>query len=275
MVCLLWVASAALAQAPSTQEFHQTYPMSASGQVRLRTINGNVKVTAWDRSEVKVDAVKRAVPPATLASAEVTVQQKADEICIATRYPAARTSPKAWFGFAVDLCRDPQNIGGTDVSSLAPTDYTISVPRNVSLVVLVDNGDVEIEGTRQSVFVDIQKGRLTARDVAGDCKLYGSYSGVNVTLNSLQRDTHIDSAVGPLVVNLSPSISARVHAHGGRGTENDFGWLERSRQVEGTLGDGKMSLDVNSGGGRVEIRKLQPPPAPASNKVRRPAVRPK
>src|SRR5260370_39455449 len=43
-----------------TEEFHHTYPLSASGRIELANINGAVHVAAWDQNEVKLDAVKRA-----------------------------------------------------------------------------------------------------------------------------------------------------------------------------------------------------------------------
>jgi hypothetical protein len=46
-------------QGPETQEFHQSYPLSANGQIELRNINGPVEIKAWDRNEVKEDAIKR------------------------------------------------------------------------------------------------------------------------------------------------------------------------------------------------------------------------
>jgi hypothetical protein len=46
-------------QGSETEEFHQSYPISANGQIELRNINGPVEIKAWDRNEVKVDAIKR------------------------------------------------------------------------------------------------------------------------------------------------------------------------------------------------------------------------
>ena len=37
----------------ATEEFHQTYPLAAGGRVSLSNINGRVKITGWDRDEVK------------------------------------------------------------------------------------------------------------------------------------------------------------------------------------------------------------------------------
>jgi len=42
------------------QEFHQTYPFSATGRVSVENLNGEVKINVWDRNEVQVDAFKRA-----------------------------------------------------------------------------------------------------------------------------------------------------------------------------------------------------------------------
>lgn len=43
-----------------TEEFHQTYALTADGRIELDNINGSVHITSWDRNEVKVDAIKSA-----------------------------------------------------------------------------------------------------------------------------------------------------------------------------------------------------------------------
>src|SRR5882672_1249134 len=43
-----------------TEEFHQTYPLNATGRVSIENINGGVRISVWDQNVVKVDAVKRA-----------------------------------------------------------------------------------------------------------------------------------------------------------------------------------------------------------------------
>jgi phosphomannomutase len=41
-----------------TEEFHQTYALTADGRIELDNINGDVHISSWDQNEVKVDAVK-------------------------------------------------------------------------------------------------------------------------------------------------------------------------------------------------------------------------
>ena len=39
------------------EEFNRSFPLSAGGRVSLENISGEVKVIAWDRNEVKIEAV--------------------------------------------------------------------------------------------------------------------------------------------------------------------------------------------------------------------------
>ena len=234
--------------------------MPATGRVFVRNVYGNVRIAVWDRPEIKIVSVKTADSREKLKTVEIVVQNQPNRLCIASKYDSGR-SLKEWLGIAADPCGDPPKISGAR-SQLATVDYTISLPRSAGLVVISSEGDVDIQGTAGSLFVDIEKGHLTALDISGDCKLYGSYSGVNVTLNTLALDTHIESAVGPLVVRLASSISARIHAiSGGRIVENDFGWSTgpNKKELQATLGGGKTLLDLSSSGGRVEIHRLTPP----------------
>src|SRR5919112_521771 len=60
------------------EEFHQSYPLSAQGRVTLKNISGAVRITAWDRAEVRVDAVKRALTRERLNEAKIMVDASAD-----------------------------------------------------------------------------------------------------------------------------------------------------------------------------------------------------
>ena len=70
-----------------TDEFHQTYPLNAKGRVALSNINGSVKISAWDRNEVKVAAIKRARTQERLREAEINVDANANGSEIETEYP--------------------------------------------------------------------------------------------------------------------------------------------------------------------------------------------
>src|SRR5688500_15449176 len=69
------------------EDFHQTYPLSASGRVSLENLNGGVQIRVWDRAAVQVDAVKRAHRRDRLAEARIEVSPSEGHIRIKTAYP--------------------------------------------------------------------------------------------------------------------------------------------------------------------------------------------
>src|ERR1044071_13490 len=70
-----------------TEEFHQTYPLSATGRVNLANINGGVKIKVWDRAAVQVDAIKKAYRRDRLEEAKIEVNSTEENIHIKTDYP--------------------------------------------------------------------------------------------------------------------------------------------------------------------------------------------
>lgn len=70
-----------------TEEFHQTYPLAANGRIELDNINGPVRVTSWDRSEAKVDAIKRAGNKKRLEEARIQIDSGTNFFSIRTEYP--------------------------------------------------------------------------------------------------------------------------------------------------------------------------------------------
>ncbi|HWR50233.1 MAG TPA: hypothetical protein VN428_03945 [Bryobacteraceae bacterium] len=104
------------------QEFHQTYSLAPNGRIVLKNINGSVHITGWDRSEVKVDAVKKARTQEALDEARIEVNAGGDRIDIQTKYPEG------------------------DRRDAAGVDYVVSVPRTAVLeTVRTVNGPVRIE----------------------------------------------------------------------------------------------------------------------------------
>src|SRR5437016_4744925 len=95
IISLLWLSvqtGAAFSKATVQKEFNQTYALAATGQVRLDNVNGKVRVTAWDRAEVKVEAVKIADSEEELEAVKIVIDSRPDEIRIHTKYPSTKWS---------------------------------------------------------------------------------------------------------------------------------------------------------------------------------------
>ena len=91
------VSIATVASAPAVfaakevrEEFHQTYPLDKQGKVQLENVNGNVRIVAWDREEIKVEAIKHAKKQEHLDEVKIEVDAKSDRIRIKTKLPDSK-----------------------------------------------------------------------------------------------------------------------------------------------------------------------------------------
>src|SRR6202035_1385191 len=138
-----------------TEEFHQTYPITADGRIELDNINGNVHISSWDQNQVKVDAVKYADTKERLDEAKIEIDSRNDSLSIRTRYPDHNQS---W------------NWGSRN--NPASVEYTLTVPRTARLdEIKLINGELDITGVSGEVRASCINGRLEAKNLAGEARL--------------------------------------------------------------------------------------------------------
>src|SRR5271169_6524267 len=157
-----------------TEEFHQTYALTADGRVELDNINGDVHISSWDRNEVKVDAVKYADTKQRLEEARIEIDSGKESLSIRTKYP---NRDQSW------------NWGSHN--NPASVEYTVTVPRTARLdEIKLINGSLDVTGMSGEVRAACINGRLEAHNLAGPAQL----STVNGRL-----DARFDQLAGPAV----------------------------------------------------------------------------
>jgi DUF4097 and DUF4098 domain-containing protein YvlB len=242
-----------------TEEFHQTYPITADGRVSLQNINGGVRISAWDRNEVKVDAVKRAYTQERLQEAKIKVDSGAAYLRIETEYPEYN-----W--------RDD----GTRHENPANVEYTLTVPRGARLEdVDLINGALTVEGVSGPVHASSINGRVRASGLAGTVNLSVINGTLEATLDRLSDagTVTLSSVNGPLVVTLPSDSNATVRANTLHGPiNNDFNLPVREgeyigRDLEGRLGQGSARVRLSNVNGSITIRRANDnrPLSPAVN----------
>jgi len=138
-----------------TEEFHQTYALSADGRVELDNINGSVHISSWDQNQIKVDAVKYADTKERLDEAKIEVDSNANSISIRTHYP-----------------NHDQNWNWGSHNNPASVEYTLTVPRNARLdEIKLINGALDITSVSGAVNASCINGRLEAHNLAGRARL--------------------------------------------------------------------------------------------------------
>ena len=137
------------------EEFHKTYPLTANGRFSLQNINGPAHISAWDRNEVKVDAVKRADDEEGLKNMEIRVDARPESISVDTKY---LSQEDRW-----------NNHRYNHYSSV---EYTITVPRNAKLdQVQLINGELDINGVLGEVRAQCINGKLVTMRSTLICKM--------------------------------------------------------------------------------------------------------
>ncbi len=227
-----------------TAEFHQTYPLAANGRVSLENINGAVHVSAWDRNEVKVDAVKRARSKERLDEAQIKVNHDQNYVSIRTEYP------------------ERENDWGRHHENPASVEYTLTVPRGATLdEIELINGGLDIEGVAGEVRASCINGHLTARGLQGRTRLSSVNSRVTAEFERLsQSPIDLESVNGAVRLTLPSDASADVQASTVSGSISDefgIGVVHHKyvgHELHGQLGGGGTRIRLENVNGQIEIR---------------------
>ena len=239
-----------------TEEFHHTYPLSPSGRVELDNVNGGVHITAWDRDEVKVDAIKYAHDKDQLSDVEIQVEADSGSVSIRSKYH----SHNHYFG-----------TGNHDSASV---EYTLSVPRSARLdEIKLVNGALDIHGVAGEVHASCVNGRLTADGLQGRVQLSTVNGRSEVHFDRLSDSIDLSSVNGRIELILPSDAKARIEASTvSGGIDNDFGlhsnthrWVGHS--LDGELGSGGPHIKLSNVNGRIDIRHADDgkPLSPARN----------
>lgn len=258
MVLNLWVAAglllaggcggvALVGGGAVTGEFHQTYPLAADGQVSVGNVNGSVRISAWDRAEAQVDAIKRARNEEDLAALKVEVTSQPGRLAIRTKHPQRRR----WWG------------GGSTSGSV---DYTVKVPATVRLQDVAQvNGTVEIDGVLGEVKASTVNGAVSAKGLAGNAALSTVNGSVKAGFAGLERVKSVSasSVNGAVELELPPGANADVSASTVNGGISGDVPVKKNwpvgAEVNTRLGEGgtRVHLSTVNGGVRIRLAKAQ------------------
>ncbi|MFY9621310.1 MAG: DUF4097 family beta strand repeat-containing protein [Pyrinomonadaceae bacterium] len=233
-----------------TEEFHQSYPLTLTGRVSIANINGDVHISAWDRNEVKIDAVKRAYSRERLSEATIDVTNTADSLSIRTKYPERN---QTFDGRTWSRENNPASI-----------EYTLTIPRGARIdgVELV-NGSLDIEGVHGDVRASLVNGRVKANDLSGEVSLSSVNGAIEVNAAGLaaSKDVNLNAVNGSIVLSVPSGASAQVRASTVHGQiSNDFGLTVEEgqhvgRNLSGQIGSGGPRIRLNNVNGSISIKR--------------------
>ena len=226
------------------EEFHQTYPITATGRVSIENINGEVQIKVWDRAAVQVDAVKRAFRKERLAEVTIDVDANEETVRIKTRYPDQE-----------------QTFRGDDrrYDNPATVDYVLTVPRKGSIESAeLINGSLDIVGVEGNVKASSINGRVNAHGLMGETKLSTVNGSLEAIFNRLDesKEVYLQSVNGGVTLVIPSDSNASVRASTVHGAiSNDFGLSVRHGEYVGHNLDGQ----IGNGGARIKLANVNGP----------------
>jgi hypothetical protein len=233
------------------EEFHQTYPLSATGRVSLENINGGVQIKVWDRAALQLDAIKKAYRKDRLDEAKIEVTATEENIRIKTDYPDGNLNFRG---------------GEGRYNNPATVEYTLTVPRKAMLEAIeLVNGSLDIDGVEGDVKASSINGKVVARGLTSEAKL----STVNGQLQAIftkldeSKPISLTSVNGSVALTIPSDANASVRAatvHGG--ITNDFGLQARhgeyvGHNLEGQIGTGGPRIRLENVNGSITISHAQ------------------
>lgn len=215
---------------PPQAEFRQIYCLNHNGRVAIHNLYGDVSITAWDRDEVLVQAVKKSRDHRRLDDAQIVVDSSAEMLSIQTLY-----------------------VGG-DAEHPASVEYHIVVPRSANLEnVKLINGALSISGVAGPVKASSVNGSIRAEHLGGEANLSTVNGPLEVDFNRIAawRPIALSSVNGAIRLSIPSDADAVLEARnlsGGIETEFGHAWREASGQ--------RLRATVNRGGAQIQVHNV-------------------
>lgn len=217
-------------------DFRQTFALGPNGRVLIQNLYGDVSITAWDRDEVLVEAIKRSSDPKRLEDARVIVEPSSGGLSIHTVYT------------------------GMDAEHPASVEYRIMVPRRANLdQVKLINGGLSISGVAGPVKASSVNGSIHADKLEGQADLSTVNGKLDAAFNRISPSKPIllSSVNGPINLCLPAGAGASLNAHNlSGGIESDVGKVSRAddgHALRAVLNHGGTAIQVHNVNGGISI----------------------
>lgn len=243
-------AAVEVSQSDETEKFEQSYPLNANGRVSVSNINGSIVVDAWDRNEVKLEAIKIADSKETLADVEIKVDARPESFSVEANYDNWKNKGREdWkHGRKIEV------------------QFRLSVPRGAELnEVETVNGSVTVADFVNYTKISAVNGFVKASNLRGTASLSTVNGEVTADFDRLESGSKIslNTVNGRVNLVIPSDSSATVKADSVNGNiTNDFGLPVRKgkyvgRDLYGRIGNGDVQIRLNSVNGGLAIGRKQ------------------
>jgi hypothetical protein len=222
---LALVEPSLVASTDDTEHITRTEKLTPGGTLRLKNFSGRVVVTASDRSDVAIDAVRRG-DRERLERSKLEIYSTGSTLVV-----DANQTERSWFDW-------------TRKTRIVETDLDLKVPRRINLDVNVFSSPVTITGVEGSHNIHGFSSRIQLDDVTGSVRAHTFSGSVEIRTKTWVENQSID------VDTFSGSIQLHVPENArGSVTFNSFSGRLNSEMPLTLRSTDRRSLKAELGGG--------------------------
>jgi len=238
------IAAGILVADTHTREFKKVLDFQSNGMIEVKTTNGTIEITSWDRNsveiraEIKVKAHSRREAEQLLDKVEILIDKSDSRIAIEPDYPR-KQGGDGLFDW----------IFGSGSSVVV--NFSIRVPMKSDLNLRSTNGRVVVSEVNGELTMKTTNGGIEAERIQGSAT--GSITNGSIALQASQFQNNDSIALhttnGSIRLTLSSSIKADIKASTVNGSiRTDF-----PMTVSGKINRKSLSGSINGGGGSIEL----------------------
>ncbi len=252
LVASLALIPAGVFAAIAPKEVHQVVPLDAKGEFSLATFKGTVKVAAWDRAEVKLDASIQADESSDCGS-----EQEKAEWVRKTEVKIESSPGSVHVRSDYDLLEGARSF--TNFCTSRPfVNYEIKLPANARIRIADHRSTIQIADLHGAISLATHKGKVDLRGIEGPLELATHKGEVRVAFSKWAQPSQITTHKGDVEVSLPKSSGFNLEAVVGRRGElqSDFAGtnLVEKGIYRGSVNGGGPALRLTTHKGHFHLR---------------------
>jgi DUF4097 and DUF4098 domain-containing protein YvlB len=248
VLCVVWSASTAAQQGRGESGFEWSRRMPAGSTITIRNSDGVIRVDESRSDRVEVRATKVRGSRAAMSDVAFDVDESSrNGATICTLYNGQRACG--------------ERVRSSRVSSTR-VEYTVLVPRDIRVNVGTGRGDVTVEHVGSAVDASTGSGRVYVSTERGPVNVSSGAGDIDVRIQSSAADADVTVVTGSGLIRVAvpADFNGDVDAQSGNGSLRSdfditvFGRID-AQHIRGTIGRGGARIKLQTGNGRIELRK--------------------
>ena len=222
----------------------KSFNVNDNSEFSLDNINGEVNISSWAESIIKVEATIRADHQDELDRVKVKIQQKGQKVSVKTDY-------------------EENSRWGSNQSAQVTYKVWLPAQTNLSAIELV-NGSLTIENVAGEINAQVVNGSIKATGLTKNSDISSVNGSIKVYYQSVSadlKDINIETVNGSIKLYLPSTVNANLDLetmHGSIKTEFGISSQENTftgHSLRGDIGSGDIDINMESVNGSIKVMK--------------------